>query len=100
MPARASVGITCVLTMMTLTTSCIGSLPTNQLYTPVDVYLGACFIFVFGALLEFAAVNFTETSLKVQSKQLTRIWRSVFVDAMMVSETKGVARAEEGWDAE
>ncbi|XP_075239382.1 gamma-aminobutyric acid receptor subunit pi-like [Convolutriloba macropyga] len=63
-PARASVGITCVLTIMTLTTSCIGSLPTNLMYTPVDIYMGACFMFVFGALIEFAVVNFSETSYK------------------------------------
>lgn len=68
-PARASVGITCVLTMMTLTTSCIGSLPTNLMYTPVDLYLGGCLLFVFGALFEFAFVNFCETTNKRRQEQ-------------------------------
>ncbi|XP_063722665.1 gamma-aminobutyric acid receptor subunit alpha-6-like [Symsagittifera roscoffensis] len=62
--ARTSIALTCALSMMTLTTGCIGSLPSSHGCTPVGIYLSTCFLFVFAALIEFAFATFVQTHLK------------------------------------
>ncbi|KAI8504182.1 hypothetical protein Bbelb_182500 [Branchiostoma belcheri] len=57
-PARVTLGITTVLTMTTLTSAARSSLPKISYIKAIDVYMVMCFLFVFAALLEYAAVNF------------------------------------------
>lgn len=57
-PARASLGITTVLTMTTLGTFSRKNLPRASYLTSLDFYIAVCFFFCFCALLEFAILNF------------------------------------------
>lgn len=52
-------GITTVLTMTTISTGVRSSLPRISYVKAIDIYLVMCFVFVFAALLEYAAVNYT-----------------------------------------
>ncbi|XP_064829291.1 LOW QUALITY PROTEIN: gamma-aminobutyric acid receptor subunit pi-like [Oncorhynchus masou masou] len=58
-PARTCIGVTTVLTMTTLMMGARTSLPNaNCSIKAIDVYLGICFTFIFGALLEYACAHF------------------------------------------
>ena len=58
-PARVALGITTVLTMTTLMMGARTSLPNaNCFIKAIDVYLGICFSFIFGALIEYAVAHF------------------------------------------
>ncbi|KAL4002467.1 cation transporter family protein [Acanthocheilonema viteae] len=57
--ARVALGTTTVLTMTTISTGVRQSLPRISYVKSIDVYLVICFIFVFAALLEYAAVNYS-----------------------------------------
>ncbi|KAM5141616.1 gamma-aminobutyric acid receptor subunit pi [Mantella aurantiaca] len=58
-PARICIGVTTVLTMTTLMMGARSSLPNaNCFIKAIDVYLGICFSFIFGALLEYAIAHF------------------------------------------
>ncbi|XP_018611885.2 gamma-aminobutyric acid receptor subunit pi [Scleropages formosus] len=58
-PARTCIGVTTVLTMTTLMMGSRTSLPNaNCFIKAIDVYLGICFTFIFGALLEYACAHF------------------------------------------
>nr|AAB31234.1 GABA receptor beta subunit homolog [Drosophila melanogaster, Peptide Partial, 57 aa] [Drosophila melanogaster] len=54
--ARVALGITTVLTMTTISTGVRSSLPRISYVKAIDIYLCMCFVFVFAALLEYAAV--------------------------------------------
>ncbi|KAL3321048.1 Neurotransmitter-gated ion-channel transmembrane region, partial [Cichlidogyrus casuarinus] len=52
-------GITTVLTMTTISTSVRSNLPRISYVKAIDIYIVTCFAFVFTALLEYAAVNYS-----------------------------------------
>lgn len=56
--ARVALGITTVLTMTTISNGVRSSLPRISYVKAIDIYLVMCFVFVFAALLEYAAVNY------------------------------------------
>eukprot|EP00112_Aurelia_sp_Birch-Aquarium-sp1_P024598 Seg784.8 transcript_id=Seg784.8/GoldUCD/mRNA.D3Y31 product="Gamma-aminobutyric acid receptor subunit beta" protein_id=Seg784.8/GoldUCD/D3Y31 len=58
-PARASLGITTVLTITTLSNSIRSSLPQVAYVKSLDVYLLSCFVFVFASTAEFALTGIT-----------------------------------------
>lgn len=57
-PARVALGVTTVLTMTTLISSTNAALPKISYLKSVDVYLVSCFVMVFAAILEYAAVSY------------------------------------------
>uniref|UniRef100_A0A8C6UM62 Gamma-aminobutyric acid receptor subunit pi n=1 Tax=Neogobius melanostomus TaxID=47308 RepID=A0A8C6UM62_9GOBI len=75
-PARICIGVTTVLTMTTLMMGARTSLPNaNCFIKAIDVYLGICFSFIFGALIEYAVAHFctlshTDTHMLMYSHHL------------------------------
>lgn len=66
--ARVALGITTVLTMTTISTGVCSSLPRISYFKAIDIYLVMCFVFVFAALLEYAAVNYTYWGARAKKK--------------------------------
>jgi len=56
-PARVSMGVMTVLTTSTIIQGLKNSLPQVSYLTALDIYLWACFLFVFAAVLEYVALN-------------------------------------------
>ena len=56
-PARIALGITTVLTIVTMTNNIREHSPPSGLYRSLDYYLLICNIFVFAALIEYALVG-------------------------------------------
>nr|XP_032832791.1 glycine receptor subunit alpha-2-like isoform X4 [Petromyzon marinus] len=70
-PARVALGITTVLTMTTQSSGSRASLPKVSYVKAIDIWMAVCLLFVFSALLEYAAVNFVSR----QHKEMLRIRR-------------------------
>ncbi|XP_075251051.1 glycine receptor subunit alpha-2-like isoform X3 [Convolutriloba macropyga] len=68
-PARASLAITTVLTMITLMGATNSNLPKVSSIKALDIYFGICFLYVFGALVEFALVCYFNKPRYTTSKQ-------------------------------
>jgi len=67
--ARRLLGITTVLTMTTISTGVRSALPRISYVKAIDIYLVICFVFVFAALLEYAAVNYNYWGSKVKRRK-------------------------------
>lgn len=70
-PARVSLGVTTLLTMATQISGINASLPPVSYTKAIDVWTGVCLTFVFGALLEFALVNYASRSDQHKREMLT-----------------------------
>ncbi|XP_077984777.1 glycine receptor subunit alphaZ1-like [Glandiceps talaboti] len=68
-PARASLGITSVLTLVTQSSSIRWMIPALSYPTAIDLWFTVCITFVFAALLEFSAVNYFYISSVRASKK-------------------------------
>lgn len=71
-PARVGLGITTVLTMITISNSARAPLPKVSYTKAIDWFLLMCLVFVFGALMEYAVVNFYACKYKKRKPQKRR----------------------------
>ena len=81
-PARASLGITTVLTITTLSNSIRSSLPQVAYVKSLDIYLLSCFVFVFASTAEFALTGIT-----------ARRWRKAYEMKQEAEKVSGFYRA-------
>lgn len=58
-----------VLTMTTLMTTTNRQMPKVSYIKAVDIYLGACYVMVFAALLEYAAVSYSNKKMQDRKKK-------------------------------
>ena len=86
-PARVGLGVTTVLTMTTLMGSVNSALPNISYMKSIDIYLGTCFFLVFGALIEYACVGYTEKRIQLR--------KSRFQAAQKVAEEKRAEAAKQ-----
>lgn len=56
--------------MTTISTGVRSSLPRISYVKAIDIYLVMCFVFVFAALLEYAAVNYTYWGARAKKKKV------------------------------
>lgn len=76
-PARVALGITTVLTMTTQSSSASETLPKVSYVKAIDIWMSVCLLFVFAALVEFAAANYmhrvtTKDGAKTKGKHKSR----------------------------
>jgi len=76
-PARVGLGVTTVLTMVTLMGSVNRSLPKISYMKALDIYLAVCFFMVFGALLEYATVSYTGKRIKLNQRRFGEFKKKV-----------------------
>uniref|UniRef100_A0A8C9U8G1 Glycine receptor alpha 3 n=1 Tax=Scleropages formosus TaxID=113540 RepID=A0A8C9U8G1_SCLFO len=84
-PARVALGITTVLTMTTQSSGSRTSLPKVSYVKAIDIWMAVCLLFVFSALLEYAAVNFVSR----QHKELLRFRRRRKKSRQSISASAG-----------
>ncbi|XP_051558914.1 glycine receptor subunit alpha-3 isoform X2 [Myxocyprinus asiaticus] len=82
-PARVALGITTVLTMTTQSSGSRTSLPKVSYVKAIDIWMAVCLLFVFSALLEYAAVNFVSR----QHKELLRLRRRRNKSSKTINQT-------------
>uniref|UniRef100_A0A915DFP5 Neurotransmitter-gated ion-channel transmembrane domain-containing protein n=1 Tax=Ditylenchus dipsaci TaxID=166011 RepID=A0A915DFP5_9BILA len=67
---RVALAMTTLLTITTMQTSINAKLPPVNYVKVVDVWLGTCQTFVFGALIEYAVVCYRDNSLRAKKSKL------------------------------
>ena len=68
-PARVGLGVTTVLTMTTLINSVTAALPKISYMKSIDIYLFVCFFMVFGAMVEYACVGYTDKRIQLRKNR-------------------------------
>ncbi|KAL4648327.1 glycine receptor subunit alpha-4-like [Arapaima gigas] len=87
-PARVGLGITTVLTMTTQSSGSRASLPKVSYVKAIDIWMAVCLLFVFAALLEYAAVNFVSRQHK-EFIRLTKKHRRQRIEEELVKDGRG-----------
>ncbi|XP_074604723.1 gamma-aminobutyric acid receptor subunit beta-like [Brevipalpus obovatus] len=75
-PARVHLGVITVLTMTTLMSSTNSQLPKISYVKSIDVFLGTCFVMVFAALLEYAAVGYIGKRISMRKNRFQQLMKA------------------------
>ena len=70
--SQVGLGVTTVLTMTTLINSVNAALPKISYMKSIDIYLFVCFFMVFGALIEYACVGYTDKRIQLRKNRWRR----------------------------
>ncbi|GMT04787.1 hypothetical protein PENTCL1PPCAC_26961 [Pristionchus entomophagus] len=65
-PARVSLAITTLLTLSTQASAARMALPEVSYMKAIDVWMGACMMFVFGVMIEFTIVNYAQRQDRIR----------------------------------
>ncbi|CAG0910468.1 unnamed protein product, partial [Cyprideis torosa] len=76
-PGRVTLGVTTLLTITTLASGVRANLPPVSYIKAIDIWIGICMMFVFGALLEFTLVNYLARSKQGFSWRSIQCWKQV-----------------------
>ncbi|CAJ0582060.1 unnamed protein product, partial [Mesorhabditis spiculigera] len=79
-PARVTLGVTTLLTMTTQASGINAKLPPVSYTKAIDVWIGACLTFIFGALLEFAWVTYISSRNFHRSTKMEHRMSAVYVN--------------------
>ncbi|XP_070553295.1 glycine receptor subunit alpha-2-like isoform X2 [Ptychodera flava] len=74
-PARVALGITTVLTMTTQSSGANETLPKVSYVKAIDIWMAVCLLFVFAALVEFAAANYMSRKHKEEAEMRRKLRR-------------------------
>ena len=103
-PARTGLGVTTVLTMVTLMGSVNSSLPKISYMKALDIYLAVCFFMVFGALLEYATVSYVGKRIKIKIRRheefRAKVWYQCSVSVLrrkFLTEKVGKFSFKQSW---
>ncbi|KAF8372352.1 hypothetical protein PRIPAC_78781 [Pristionchus pacificus] len=70
-PARVTLGVTTLLTMTTQAAAINNKLPPVSYIKAIDVWIGACLIFIFAAVLEYAYVTYVANQCDQRAKMMS-----------------------------
>ncbi|KHN80184.1 Glutamate-gated chloride channel, partial [Toxocara canis] len=103
-PARVTLGVTTLLTMTTQASGINAKLPPVSYTKAIDIWIGACLTFIFGALLEFAWVtyissrNFYKSSKESKKSNVLLSTQSLPTSHLLIANTNALeCEQEEPW---
>lgn len=92
---RVQLGVLTVLTMTTLMSSTNSQLPKISYVKSIDVFLGTCFVMVFAALLEYAAVGYIGKRISMRKNRYQQIQRAVVEKRQKLLQTSASSTMEQ-----
>ena len=90
-PARVGLGVTTVLTMTTLINSVNAALPKISYMKSIDIYLFVCFFMVFGALIEYACVGYTDKRIQLRKNRFLPLKKIFSFSTWLISFSRFLA---------
>ena len=88
---QVGLGVTTVLTMTTLINSVNAALPKISYMKSIDIYLFVCFFMVFGALIEYACVGYTDKRIQLRKNRFLPLMRIFSFSTWLISISRFLA---------